>query len=109
MVSYGSIPRRCDRAKAYLYFKDWTDRLFECKNAKRKQDVARVLLAVGLTIKLLLFDRGCYSTALIRCLEDCGFKCIIYIPWYVGLISLVFAGFKSFGMFEVGVLMERKV
>ena len=48
MVSYGSIPRRCDRAKAYLYFKDWTDRLFEGKNKKRKQDVARVLLAASM-------------------------------------------------------------
>ena len=209
MVSYGSIPRRCDRAKAYLYFKEWTDRLFECKNAKRKQDVARVLLAasmdnnyvegcaqnlricgqtirnhlkqqkptrflqinqeiiakmkkqgalskplvlavdwhdemyygdpnaegvvgavrkngsnyayrfatanvlvrgqrltlavtpmldrcvlwhvkhllkcvaeLGLAVKLLLFDRGYYSTALIRFLNDGGFKFIIHIPWF---------------------------
>jgi hypothetical protein len=48
MVSYGSIPRKCDRAKAYLYFKEWTDKLFEGKNPKRKQDIARVLLAASL-------------------------------------------------------------
>ena len=209
MVSYGVIPRKCDRAKAYLYLKEWTDKLFECKNAKRKQDVARVLLAasmdndyvegcaqslrlcgqtvrnhlkhqdptrflrvnreviekmrkqgalskplvlavdwhdemyygdpnaegvvgavrkngsnyayrfatanvlvngqrltlavipmldrcalwhvqqllaciaeLGLTIKLLLFDRGYYSTALIRYLNEAGFKYIIHIPWF---------------------------
>ena len=209
MVSYGAIPRKRDRAKAYLYFKDWTDRLFEDKNPKRKQDVARVLLTasldndyvegcaqslhvcgqtvrnhlkqqnptrflqvnreiiekmkkqgalskplilavdwhdemyygdptaegvvgavrkngsnhayrfatanvlvkgerltlavtpmldrcalwhvkqllegiaeLGLAVKLLLFDRGYYSTALIRFLNDCGFKYIIHIPWH---------------------------
>lgn len=48
MVSYGSIPRNGDRAKTYLYLKNWTDRLFEGKNPKRKQDVARVLLAAAL-------------------------------------------------------------
>ena len=37
---------------------------------------------LGLTIKLLLFDRGYYSTALIRYLNDCGFKFIIHIPWH---------------------------
>lgn len=209
MVSYGSIPRKCDRAEAYLYLKEWTDKLFECKNTKRNQDVARVLLTasldndyvegcaqslqlcgqtvrnhlkqqnptrflqvnreviekmkkqgaltkpltlaidwhdemyygdptaegvvgavrkngsnhayrfatanvlvngqrltlavtpmldrcalwhvqqllaciaeLGLTIKLLLFDRGYYSTALIRFLNEAGFKYIIHIPWH---------------------------
>jgi hypothetical protein len=37
---------------------------------------------VGLAVKLLLFDRGYYSAALIRFLNDCGFKFIIHIPWH---------------------------
>jgi hypothetical protein len=48
MFSYGSIPRRCDRAKAYLYFKEWTGKLFEFKGTRRKDDVVRVLLLASL-------------------------------------------------------------
>ena len=44
MTSYSSIPRRCDRAKTYLYLKDWTGKLLQCKNLKRKQDLSRVIL-----------------------------------------------------------------
>jgi hypothetical protein len=47
--------------------------------------VKRLLACVaelGLKIKLLLFDRGYYSTALIRYLDSAGFKYIIHIPWH---------------------------
>jgi hypothetical protein len=208
MPSYGSIPRRCDRAEAYLYLKDWTNKIVQGKNPARTQDVARVLLSaafdndyiegcaqnlhicgqtirnhlkqqdpnrllqvneliikemkqkgalskplilaidwhdemyygdptsegvvgaprkngsnyayrfatasvllkgerltlavtpmldrsalwhvkhllesittLGLTVKLLLFDRGYYSTALIKYLDECGLRYIIHIPW----------------------------
>jgi hypothetical protein len=37
---------------------------------------------LGLRVKLLLFDRGYYSTALMRHLEDRGFRYIIHIPWH---------------------------
>jgi hypothetical protein len=37
---------------------------------------------LGLTIKLLLFDRGYYSTALMRYLDNRGLKYIIHIPWH---------------------------
>ncbi len=208
MTSYSAIPRKCDRAEAYLYLKDWTNQLIQDKNANRKQDIIRVLLsaafdndyiegcaqslhvcgqtirnhlkqqdpnrllqvnqeimqemkrkgalskplvlaidwhdemfygdpasegvvgavrkngsnyayrfatasvllkgerltvavtpmldrsalwhvkylleaitAMGLAVKLLLFDRGYYSTALIKYLDECGFRYIIHIPW----------------------------
>jgi hypothetical protein len=35
---------------------------------------------LGLAIKLLLFDRGYYSTALIRFLDEAGFRYIMHIP-----------------------------
>ncbi len=47
--------------------------------------VKRLLACIdqsGLTVKLLLFDRGYYSTALMRCLDECGFKYIIHVPWH---------------------------
>jgi hypothetical protein len=47
--------------------------------------VKRLLACIaksGLRVKLLLFDRGYYSTALMRHLEDRGFKYIIHIPWH---------------------------
>jgi hypothetical protein len=48
MASYSSIPRIFDRAKTYLYLKDWTNRLLEIKNKKRKQDTANVLITAAL-------------------------------------------------------------
>lgn len=44
MISYGSVPRTCDRAKTYLYLKEWASNLFEFKNTKRKDAPIRVLL-----------------------------------------------------------------
>jgi hypothetical protein len=44
LTSYSSIPRRCDRAKAYLYLKEWINKILQCKNPQRKQDTAKVLL-----------------------------------------------------------------
>jgi hypothetical protein len=44
MISYGSFPRNCDRAKTYLYLKERACNLFEFKNTKRKDDTIRVLL-----------------------------------------------------------------
>jgi len=37
---------------------------------------------LGVTIKLVLFDRGYFSTALIRYLDDAGIKYIMHIPWH---------------------------
>jgi hypothetical protein len=64
MISYGSIPRRCDRAEAYLYLKEWTDRLLQCKSPKRKQDIARVLLSAA-------FDND-YVEGCAQSLRICG-------------------------------------
>ncbi len=47
MISHGSVPRRCDRAQAYLYLKDWTSKLFEFNNTK-SNDSLRVLLLASL-------------------------------------------------------------
>ena len=47
--------------------------------------VKRLLAGIaqsGLRVKLLLFDRGYYSTALMRYLNDEGLKYIIHIPWH---------------------------
>jgi hypothetical protein len=33
-------------------------------------------------VKLVLFDRGYYSTALIRYLDSAGIKYIMHIPWH---------------------------
>jgi len=46
------------------------------------QQLLAYIAELGLAIKLLLFDRGYHSTALIRHLNDCGFKYIIHIPWH---------------------------
>jgi len=64
MTSYSSIPRRCDRAKAYLYLKDWTNKLLQCKNPKRKQDIAKVLITAAFDNDYI---EGCAST-----LHVCG-------------------------------------
>jgi hypothetical protein len=64
MASYSSIPRRCDRAKTYLYLKDWTNKLLEIKNRKRKQDIAKVLLTAAFDNDYI---EGCAST-----LHVCG-------------------------------------
>ena len=64
MISYGSIPRKCDRAKTYLYLKEWADRLFEFKSIKRRDDVTRVLLLASL-------DKG-YVEGCAQSLHVCG-------------------------------------
>lgn len=48
IFSHGTIPRKIDRAKAYLYFKEWTGRLFEFKGARCGDDVVRVVLLASL-------------------------------------------------------------
>ena len=48
MNSYSSIPRRCDRTKAYLYFKQWANAFFEFKSPKTGDDAAQVLLLASL-------------------------------------------------------------
>ena len=48
IFSYGAIPRKCDRARAYLYFKGWAFRLFEFEGARREEDVIRVVLLASL-------------------------------------------------------------
>jgi hypothetical protein len=64
MASYSSIPRRCDRAKTYLYLKDWTNKILEIKNKKRKQDIAKVLLTAA-------FDND-YIEGCAKTLHLCG-------------------------------------
>jgi hypothetical protein len=64
MASYGSIPIRCDRAKTYLYLKDWTNKLLEIKNKKRKQDTAKVLVTAAIDND---YVEGCANT-----LHACG-------------------------------------
>ena len=44
IFSYGLIPRGSDRAKAYLYFGEWADRLFEFKGVRCGGSVVRVFL-----------------------------------------------------------------
>jgi hypothetical protein len=44
IFSYGLIPRGSDRAKAYLYFREWADRLFEFKGVRCGGSVVRVVL-----------------------------------------------------------------
>lgn len=48
IFSYGSVPRGCDRAKAYLYFKGWVGRLFEFNGARSEDDLVRVVLLASL-------------------------------------------------------------
>ena len=48
IFSYGAIPRKCDRAKAYLYFKGWAGKFFEFERARREEDVVRVVLLASL-------------------------------------------------------------
>jgi len=48
IFSYGSIPRKGDRAKAYLYFKEWVGRFFEFDGARKEDDVVRVVLLASL-------------------------------------------------------------
>jgi len=43
LFNYGSV-RGSDRAKAYLYFREWADRLFEFKDARCGEDLVRVVL-----------------------------------------------------------------
>ena len=46
-ASHGSIPRR-DRIEAYLYLKEWTNKLLEFKNPTRKDQTIKVLLIAAL-------------------------------------------------------------
>lgn len=64
LTSYSSIPRRCDRAKAYLYLKDWTNKFLQTKNPKRKQDITKVLLSAAFNNH---YVEGCANT-----LNVCG-------------------------------------
>jgi putative transposase len=43
-LSYGAIPREYDRAKAYLFFRERIDGLFQFKGARHGDDVVRALL-----------------------------------------------------------------
>jgi len=43
-LSYGAVPRSHDRAKAYLFFKERINGLFQFKGARHGDDVVRVLL-----------------------------------------------------------------
>jgi hypothetical protein len=63
MASHGSIPRR-DRLKAYLYLKEWTNKLLELKNPKRKDQTIKVLLTAALGNDYI---EGCANT-----LHVCG-------------------------------------
>jgi len=45
VFSYGVIPRKCDRAKAYLYFKGWASRFFEFEGARSEDELVRVVLS----------------------------------------------------------------
>ena len=53
VFSYGVIPRKCDRAKAYLYFKGWASRFFEFNRARKEDDLVRVVLLASLTTATL--------------------------------------------------------
>ena len=64
MPSYGIIPIRRGRADAYLYLKEWTNRLFEFKNTKRKDEAVRVLLTAA-------FDND-YVEGCAQSLHVCG-------------------------------------
>jgi len=48
VFSYGVIPRKCDRAKAYLYFKGWASRFFEFEGARSEDELVRVVLLASL-------------------------------------------------------------
>ncbi len=48
MTSYSSIPRRYDRAKAYLYFKETLRPFLELKGTRKTNDTTRVLLLAAL-------------------------------------------------------------
>jgi hypothetical protein len=48
MTSYSTIPKRYDRAKAYLYFKETISSFIQLKNPRRTDETTRVLLLVSL-------------------------------------------------------------
>ena len=48
MTSYSAIPRRCDRAKAYLYFKESISNFLQTKNQKGSGDTTRTLLLASI-------------------------------------------------------------
>jgi len=47
-VGFGAIPRKRDRAKAYLYFKNQARSLFDFREARNAEDVFRVTLLASL-------------------------------------------------------------
>jgi len=48
VFSYGVIPRKCDRAEAYLYFKGWASRFFKFEGARSEDELVRVVLLASL-------------------------------------------------------------
>jgi len=64
MTSDSSIPRRLDRAKAYLYFKESISSFLEFKGARKSDDTIRVLLLSSLDNS---YVEGCAQT-----LHVCG-------------------------------------
>ena len=48
MTSYSAIPRRRDRKKAYLYFKQTIKPFFEVKNARKTKTPPRALLLAAI-------------------------------------------------------------
>jgi hypothetical protein len=64
MTSYSSIPKRYDKLKAYLYFKEKIDSFTQSKGTKKTNDTARVLLLAAL-------DKG-YVEGCAQNLHTCG-------------------------------------
>jgi hypothetical protein len=63
-IGYGAVPRGYDRAKAYLCFRQWTDRIFEFRGARHGDEVSRALL-------LASFNNG-YVEGSAELLDACG-------------------------------------
>lgn len=63
-LSYGAIPREYDRAKAYLFFRERIEGLFQFKGARHGDDVVRSLL-------LASFNNG-YVEGSAGLLDACG-------------------------------------
>ena len=64
MTSYSSIPKRYDRLKAYLYFKEKIDSFIQSKTTRKTHDTTRVLL-------LAAIDKG-YVEGCAQNLHVCG-------------------------------------
>jgi hypothetical protein len=63
-IDYGAIPRSKDRAKAYLFFKERVEGLFQFRGARHGDDVVRSLL-------LASFNNG-YVESSAELLDACG-------------------------------------